>query len=367
MVSNNYIDGINKWIKNNLSGIKIGVNDKLTTFDPKNKLPEPIKNWIIYNTSGNQNDCMIHALLIDCSEDFRKLESKDKDTVARKFREGPFLNEVLEYYTNKKPNESLTDTISSFTDEEKKNKKDNLITKDTREEYIDKIIKGPYQLKQEFLKPICIKYKFNVLFYSNVKDTLNFEFEPSGEDFNTKVKTIVIYNPSNVHFSAMSQANRTNFFIDTQTVFDLKTAIENSLSDPKNDVDKKCNFKLNDIIVYPEKYKGYIVEDIKWDSYKDPPECIKLKLIKDGSITDYIDISNFIKPDETQEIANIIKAIDVFINNGSSSSTTNDYGDEVVGVVGAIDGSNSSSSSGSSSSTGSTDTTCCVSGHYGHR
>jgi hypothetical protein len=49
--------------------------------------------------------------------------------------------------------------------------------------------------------------------------------------------------------------------------------------------------------------------------------------------------------DETQEIANIIKAIDVFINSGSSSSKPVDYSDEVVGVVGAVDGSSSGSSS----------------------
>jgi hypothetical protein len=49
--------------------------------------------------------------------------------------------------------------------------------------------------------------------------------------------------------------------------------------------------------------------------------------------------------DETQEIANIIKAIDVFINSGSSSSKPVDYSDEVVSVVGSIDGSSSSTSS----------------------
>jgi len=49
------------------------------------------------------------------------------------------------------------------------------------------------------------------------------------------------------------------------------------------------------------------------------------------------------------EIANIIKAIDVFINSDTSStSTTNDYGDEVVSVVGAVDGSNSSGTSSTS-------------------
>jgi len=68
----------------------------------------------------------------------------------------------------------------------------------------------------------------------------------------------------------------------------------------------------------------------------------RFKELKDGI---YEDNKKKTSNDETQEIANIIKAIDVFINSGSSSSKPVDYSDEIVGVVGAIDGSSSSSSS----------------------
>jgi hypothetical protein len=35
-------------------------------------------NWSIVNSSGNQNDCMIHSLLTSCSNTFRKLNYGDE-------------------------------------------------------------------------------------------------------------------------------------------------------------------------------------------------------------------------------------------------------------------------------------------------
>jgi hypothetical protein len=106
MASRKTINDIEEWVKANSSGMPR--TGKLEPYsNPPSLLPPPIDEWRIYATSGSSNDCMIHALLIDCSPTFRTLLDADKNTVARAFRTGEFLQIVLKYY-NDNPRKPVT-------------------------------------------------------------------------------------------------------------------------------------------------------------------------------------------------------------------------------------------------------------------
>ena len=207
----NSIKEIDDWVKNNSRGMP--TTGGLSPYsNPPSSLPPPINNWQIYATSGSSNDCMIHALLIDCSPHFRTLLDDNKNTVAREFRTGPFLRIVLKYY-NDDPRKPVTRGGVS----------DRPLVEPERTRFLQDLIESEDFLREEFLEPISEHYNFNILLRSLKPGTLPFGLVPL--DPVPRNPTIVMYNPSSVHFSAMS-SNIGDFFLDTTEVVALKAKMD---------------------------------------------------------------------------------------------------------------------------------------------
>jgi hypothetical protein len=211
MASRKTINDIEDWVKDNSRGMP--TTGGLSPYsNPPSSLPPPINNWQIYATSGSSNDCMIHSLLIDCSPTFRTLLDDNKNTVARAFRTGPFLQIVLKYY-----NDNARKPVT------RGGENDRPLVEPERTRFLQDLIESEDFLREEFLEPISQHYNFNILLRSLKPDTFPFglvPLEPVPTD-----PTIVMYNPSSVHFSAMS-SNRGNFFLNTSEVVALKARMD---------------------------------------------------------------------------------------------------------------------------------------------
>ena len=92
---------IESWVQNYCQENEyvIAEQEEIDVKNPQPRLPEQLQGWQIYYTSDN-GDCMIHAILIDISPTFRKLNPVQKDTVAHSFRRTKFLELVTNYYLN---------------------------------------------------------------------------------------------------------------------------------------------------------------------------------------------------------------------------------------------------------------------------
>jgi hypothetical protein len=207
----NSIKEIDDWV--NANSLRMPKTGGLSPYsNPPSSLPPPINNWQIYATSGSSNDCMIHALLIDCSPTFRQLLDDNKNAVARAFRIGPFLQIVLKYY-NDDPRKPVT----------RGGKNDPPLLEPERTRFLQDLIESEDFLREEFLEPISQRYNLNILLRSLKPDTLPFgliPLEPVPAN-----PTIVMYNPSSVHFSAMS-SNSGDFFLPTNEVVALKARMD---------------------------------------------------------------------------------------------------------------------------------------------
>jgi len=227
-------------------------------------LPSPITDWQVYYISANSNDCLIHSLLMDLSPAFRTLKQEYKDEIARQFRVGPFLYYVVEYYTKINPQEALTEALGQNAPNARVARQITDIK--ARRAYLEGDIEGKGFLKQEFLKPLCIIFRFNVLFYSNTKGVLPFDFEPNGDHL-TEGPTIVMYNQGSAHFSAMSQKNGV-FFFDTQRAMQFKEEIMESLRREQPDAVSACSYKNgDDFIDNTEEPSSWTVVSVNYPDY----------------------------------------------------------------------------------------------------
>jgi hypothetical protein len=238
-----------------------------------------------------------------------------------------------------------------------------LVTKIYNDSIINKEVKKIYEIKDEYTyslydnnEKIISTTNYSLEEYKNnmSKDTVW-----GGDD---EIKIICKYfdlNSNIVNYNnnipVLNNPLNSKFNEDENKELHMYPFIINSLVKKDNSVVKQHN---NNVFYYP-----YIFCNIGKQHWELKKHNCKLDFNQeyDKAEKRFEDLKKGIYEDnkkhpnnETQEIANIINAIDVFINSGSSSSTPVEYSDEIVGVVGAVDGSNSSSSSGSSSSTGST-------------
>lgn len=266
----NSIAWIEWWVKQNSSGMSKS-EDLLPLLDNP-RPPPPIDYWQIYKTSGSNNDCMIHALLTDCSETFRKLEGFNKDRIAREFRKGPFLQNVLEFY-NENDSIPVTTALSSNSPDARTAP---ILSGDEKINYLNRTINGKGFLKQEFLTPICRKFNFNILIYSTAQNVLPFEFEPNG-DIIRDGPTFVMYNPDSKHFSAMSQDNG-NFVFDTQIATRLKKEIMASLAQKHPSAVPQCDYANGyGFIDDTQEPKQWTVVSVHYPSYGEM-NCIGLTI-----------------------------------------------------------------------------------------
>jgi len=253
MAALNFAD-IEKWVNEEFGKISPApvlnkINLQPHPEDKTIKPPVPLIDWKAYATSGDNNNCMIHAFLMDSSPTFRKLPIDVKNTIADTYRRTIFLNLVLTYYDTGPGNK-----LSVYTDATPAV----LVTDHAKRlETLRNLINSTQFLKQELLLPICIHYQFNVLFYSQNPRYPPFQTIPETDDaFNTSAPTIVIYNPDGVHFSAMSNKDG-HFFIDTNIVLQLLQKIESE----RTLAMKSCQFENDSIIII--NGRTYTVDDIR--------------------------------------------------------------------------------------------------------
>lgn len=276
----NNIRWIDWWVNQNSRGMVRTSTLELLSSAPRN-LPSPINEWQIYYTSANSNDCLIHSLLIDLSPTFRTLNQEKKNTIARQFREGPFLNDVVHYYTDTNPQQILTKALSQNAHDARSAQP--ITETSARREYLTTNINSNDFLKQEFLKPLCLKFRFNVLFYSNKIGILPFDFEPNGDNL-IDGPTIVMYNPDSTHFSAMSKKNGeewNKFFLEPEDANKLKIKMIATVEEIGT-ANPVCRFNYNDNdtiqnSVSSPQYNGWTVINRTFDN-ADPPICYQLEL-----------------------------------------------------------------------------------------
>jgi len=275
----NSINNIEKWILAQLSVIgRKGSSVLELKIDVP--IPPQLAGWQMYTTSGNENDCMIHALLTDCSPTFRTLEIDTKNTIASIYRRGdgrsnaPFLQIVLDYYT-KYPNIPVNEGGRSA----------NLVGQ-ARIDFLTELITGNEFLRQEFLTPICDYYKINVLIYATnrpgearrraIDSKVIFEFEPQ-PDLIENAPTIVMHNGYSIHFSAMSQTDGKTFIMPYKKVVEIKDEMDELIKKEQPKATLKCIYKDGNIF-YDNSGKQWIVQDITYTSGYGDLNCIALRI-----------------------------------------------------------------------------------------
>ena len=327
---------IESWVQNYCQENEyvIAEQEEIDVKNPQPRLPEQLQGWQIYYTSDN-GDCMIHAILIDISPTFRKLNPVQKDTVAHSFRRTKFLELVTNYYLN--PPAGITRSLYNNNvprallreDEDKITFLNNFIGNEQL--HIDS-----YRwLRQEFLAPICLHYKFKCLLYqTGNSSSKQFLFEPENDaDFRSleDYSCIVIHNSRSVHFEAMSKIDgegEEKFYMGNRQVGDLKVIDEGSFT-PARII---CEFYEGAIIEgSSEQYNGFQVIDRHFEG--DPPTCTSLKLQNPASQnlqTDFIPIRT-IFPNRYPPLRSSSSS------SSSSSSFSPSFGKPIPGRAGSFD------------------------------
>ena len=105
---------INDWVVKKTTLMPHKTNPEIKRFltvDEK-QLKDTDNNYAVINTSGNRNDCLIHAFLTGVSPIFRQLSETDKNTIASYFRRVVLLWLVLN-----EPVNTQTPTITQMQKE----------------------------------------------------------------------------------------------------------------------------------------------------------------------------------------------------------------------------------------------------------
>jgi hypothetical protein len=180
----------------------------------------------IMKTSGNQSDCLIHSILIDISEDFRRLSAKHRNVIAFFFRKIVF---------------SLIPNL----DDESKNR---LLTDPT-------IIKADLYLERDDLKNIAVFYNLNFMVIPNdlsVRIQIVGEFE----------KPYFIIHCVGSHFSSVKVNNK--YYIPYE-LGDLILKVEREIN---------CKFRIDDKIQNKEKQDEILYVEARKSNHEN--KCIEI-------------------------------------------------------------------------------------------
>ena len=166
------------------------------------------------HTSGNRNDCLIHAFLTSTCPNFRELDDKTKDSFADRYRRNG-----LQYIA------ISTDTFQSKTEKEK----DDIIRR----------IESRGFLEDAEVSILCTYYNIKIAVFETLRTyNINKPNKPSftiyGESFHRNIeddKVFILYNPGNYHFESIRIANTGEYtfvlsfaqmiqesYIDTSTI-----------------------------------------------------------------------------------------------------------------------------------------------------
>jgi hypothetical protein len=189
----------------NLEQIIVGENEDIT---PINEYkfqvivnPGEIYNFIPIMTNTN-GDCMVHALLLDESINFRKLKWKDKEIVAKIYRKTKFLQIVLTYFITPKDDQLLR-VLKNINNNQILGEINIDANIEARRIYLQDIINsdapGYNYLPDEFLNAISKHYKFNIFLYSDSSLIARL----IGDRDLTDDRCIMIFHSGGNHYSGM--------------------------------------------------------------------------------------------------------------------------------------------------------------------
>jgi hypothetical protein len=210
---------VEAWVKAKVVELDIKLGDESATTVQENLTEE---EYLVFGktplrrmrTSGNDNDCLVHALLISMSETFRKLDEPSKNTIAGLFRR-TVLVELYDTLIKENP-----------TKEELKTMKNELLSESN--------------LDLNIATQFAIKYNINIL----VRDRTRFGDKTPWTILNDTPanKIIIIYNPGKNHFEGVST-------LDGKYVFDysfIEAWASKSVYTDKKDL--SCKFNIGEII-----------------------------------------------------------------------------------------------------------------------
>lgn len=290
------IDDIENWVKAELRRIKLQPKRVVLELKRDVSIPHQLVDWQMYVTSGNENDCMIHALLTDCSPTFRIMDIDAKNTIARSYRIGPFLEIVSEYY-KKHPEIIVNEDRMSL-----------ILVGEPRISFLIKLINRNEFLRQEFLTPICYYYNINVLIYATNRpgevgraataSKVIFEFVPE-TDLIENAPTIVMHNGSSIHFSAMSQKDGTTFIMSYDNVAVIKAEMKALIREEQPDARPECVYKEGDIFTDNGGEK-WIVQALQYPTTYGNLNCSSLTIQEFTSreVLNYVPVKFFRKVGE---------------------------------------------------------------------
>ena len=210
---------VDAWVKAKVTELDIKLGDESLTTVQEDLTPEEYSVFGTttlrrMRTSGNDNDCLVHALLTSMSETFRKLDEGAKNTIAGLFRR-TVLVELYDTLIKQNPNKEELKTM----------KKDLL---------------SDINLDLNIATQFAIKYNINIL----LRDRTRFGVETPWTILNDSPanKIIIIYNPGKNHFEGVST-------LDGKYIFDysfIEAWASKSLYTDKKDL--SCKFNIGDII-----------------------------------------------------------------------------------------------------------------------
>jgi hypothetical protein len=163
--------------------LNLTVNDKLLDVD----FPNGTINYQRMQTSGNDNDCLIHAILTALSPSFRTLTKEGKDPIASYFRQkvlSDIFTDIRDGRNNKREISRMIDDLHSTIN-------------------LDTTVIGEFGLK----------YNIGVL----VRDRLSWNYEGNNKP---GVQYIMIYNPGKNHYEAIRYVSENRYIFEPNRIID---------------------------------------------------------------------------------------------------------------------------------------------------
>ena len=213
-----------------------------------------IKNWKLYYTSGNNNDCAIHSFLTVTLENFRKINDDDRNKFATHFRRN-----VLRF-----------------------NKQIGFSDKDYSE------LLNNYMLTDSLITSLAQYFKLNIMIV---------DYTTPATSFITRINQFgiitdpyyVISHTSNVHWEAMSD-DKNNFRIDSAVIEEISRIIELDTAtiecpfrnDQRIIVDPGAQlYNINNELEEVIKDRQYIIIN----RYSDKMKCVTLSILPIDTLT----------------------------------------------------------------------------------
>jgi hypothetical protein len=136
-------------------------------------------------TSGNKNDCLIHAFLLDMSPAFRRLNMQHKNEFADQYRREVFPT----FYTE----EQKADKLNDFN-----------------------LIQSESYLNDRHAVKLADTFKINILLFENL-DPKGYKITANKWDYKFINRPyIIIYNPDNAHFRAVQNIKSKKFLFTNE-------------------------------------------------------------------------------------------------------------------------------------------------------